>query len=82
MKTVSLVVLNLSLIGLFVFLIRRCNLFPYSQNGRLWLTYLAVAIITLMDDFTSKVPLHQENGRLYACRLKVDHDTGSVDMFS
>jgi len=53
MKTVSLIVLNLSLVGLFIFLFRKRNLLSFSQDGRIWLTYLAVAIITLMDEFTS-----------------------------
>ncbi len=53
MKILILSFLNLGLIGAFAYLMRRPNLLTYSQTGRLWLTWLAVAIITLMDEFTS-----------------------------
>jgi amino acid transporter len=53
MKTISLLLLNVVLVGVFVRLLRRQNLLTFSQSGRLWLTWLAVAIITLMDEFTS-----------------------------
>jgi len=53
MKTVSLLFLNLFLAGLFVFLFRKRNLLTFNQSGRIWLTWLAIAIITLMDEFTS-----------------------------
>ena len=52
MKTLVLIVLNLSLVGLFVFLFTRRRLLTYHQNRQLWLTWLSVAIITLMDEFT------------------------------
>jgi len=52
-KIVVLVLLNLSLIGVFGYLLRRPNLLTFSQGGRVWLTWMAVAIITLMDEFTS-----------------------------
>ncbi len=53
MKTFVLVILNLALAGLFVFLIRRSGLLTYYREGRFWLTFFAVAIITLMDELTS-----------------------------
>jgi len=53
MKILILSLLNLILIGVFAYLMRRPNLLTLSQTGRLWLTWLAVAIITLMDEFTS-----------------------------
>ncbi len=53
MKTPILIVLNLGLIILFFVLLRKRDLLSFSQQGRVWLTYLAVAIITLMDEFTS-----------------------------
>lgn len=53
MKIISLIVLNAGLVGVFIFLLRQRNLLSFSQDGRIWLTYLAVAIITLMDEFTS-----------------------------
>jgi amino acid transporter len=53
MKIFVLVILNLALVGLFVFLIRRSGLLTYYREGRFWLTFFAVAIITLMDELTS-----------------------------
>jgi amino acid transporter len=53
MKFVLLAVLNAGLIFFFVVLLRRKNLLFYSQGQRVWLTYLAVGVITLMDEFTS-----------------------------
>lgn len=53
MKTIALIVLNVSLLGLFIFLLTRRHLLTYHQNRRLWLTWLAVGVITLMDECTS-----------------------------
>src|SRR3974390_53517 len=53
MKPVVLTILNLGLVILFIFLFRKKNLLSFHQDGRIWLTYLAVGIITLMDEFTS-----------------------------
>ncbi len=53
MKLVILTVLNIGLVVFFIFLFRRRNLLSFHQDGRIWLTYLAVGIITLMDEFTS-----------------------------
>jgi amino acid transporter len=53
MKPVILTILNLGLIALFVYLFRQRNLLSFGQGGRIWLTFLAVGVITLMDEFTS-----------------------------
>ena len=53
MKPIILTILNLGLVVFFIFLFRRKNLLSFHQDGRIWLTYLAVGIITLMDEFTS-----------------------------
>ncbi len=53
MKTIILLLLNMGLVGTFAFMLRKPGLLTFSQSGRLWLTWLAVAIITLMDEFTS-----------------------------
>jgi hypothetical protein len=53
MKTLVLSSLNLLLAGVFIYLFRRPNLLTFHEQGRWWLTWLAVAIITLMDEFTS-----------------------------
>jgi hypothetical protein len=53
MKAVLLVALNLVLVGLFVFILKKRELLTYYRAGRLWLMWLAIGIITLMDEFTS-----------------------------
>ncbi len=53
MKAFVLIALNLALVGLFAWLFTRRRLLTYHQDRRLCLTWLAVAIITLMDEFTS-----------------------------
>jgi len=52
-KAIILIFLNLGLVIFFIYLFRQKNLLSYHQDGRIWLTYLAVGIITLMDEFTS-----------------------------
>lgn len=53
MKTAVLVLINLALIGTVIHILRKPDLLTYYRNGRFWLTWLAVAIITLMDELTS-----------------------------
>lgn len=53
MKVIVLTILNAGLITLFFILLRRPNLLTYHKGGKIWLTYLAVGVITLMDEFTS-----------------------------
>lgn len=53
MKSLTLLILNLLLVGFFVFLLRKKDLLTYFRGGKVWLTWLAVAIITLMDELTS-----------------------------
>jgi hypothetical protein len=53
MKPVILVLLNLGLVAFFIVLMRRRDLLSYHHKGRWWLTWLAVGVITLMDEFTS-----------------------------
>jgi len=53
MKTAFLIPLNVLLVGLFIFWFRKKALLTYSQGGKVWLTWLAIAIITLMDELTS-----------------------------
>jgi amino acid transporter len=52
-KIVLLIAINLGLVGLFYFLLRKPGRLSYYQNGRWWLTWLSVAVITLMDELTS-----------------------------
>jgi amino acid transporter len=52
-KTIILTLLNGGLVFLFIYLFRQRNLLSFSQEGRIWLTFLAVGVITLMDEFTS-----------------------------
>ncbi|MFH0822650.1 MAG: amino acid permease [Pseudomonadota bacterium] len=53
MKTYILVIMNVALVGFFVMLLRKRDLVSHYFNGRYWLTWLGVAIITLMDELTS-----------------------------
>jgi amino acid transporter len=45
--------INLSLVGIFAFLLTRKNLLAYFTKGKWWLTWLSIAVITLMDELTS-----------------------------
>ena len=53
MKTIVLIIINAALAGAFLILLRRPGLLTYYMNGRFWLTWLSVAVITLMDELTS-----------------------------
>ncbi|MEW6510513.1 MAG: amino acid permease [Bacteroidota bacterium] len=53
MKLVLLALLNAGIIGLFLWLLRKKNLLSYFSGGRWWLTFLSIAVITLMDETTS-----------------------------
>lgn len=53
MKIPFLLFLNISLVIGFIYLVRRKNLLSYSQGGKWWLTWLAIGVITLMDELTS-----------------------------
>ena len=53
MKTKILTLLNTGLVAAFVFILRKQNLLSYYSRGRWRLTWLSVAIITLMDELTS-----------------------------
>jgi amino acid transporter len=52
-KITALLALNLVLLGFFIFLLTKKGLLTYRQNRQWWLTWLAIGIITLMDEFTS-----------------------------
>jgi amino acid transporter len=53
LKSIILIVVNLALVGLFIYLLRKPGRLSYYLNGRWWLTWLSVAVITLMDELTS-----------------------------
>src|SRR5438876_7391837 len=53
MKLPLLIILNVGIIGLFVLLLRKKNLLSFLENGKWWLTWLSIGIITLMDELTS-----------------------------
>ena len=53
MKIALLVPLNAAIIALFVYVLRRPNRLTYYAQGKVWLTWLSVAVITLMDELTS-----------------------------
>jgi amino acid transporter len=53
MKTLIFVSLNIIIFLIFVRLVRQKNLLSYFESGRWWITWLAVSVITLMDELTS-----------------------------
>ncbi|MBF0526144.1 MAG: amino acid permease [Deltaproteobacteria bacterium] len=53
MKPTVLIALNLGLIGLFIFVLRKPGLVSYYHGGRWWLTWLSIAVLTLMDALSS-----------------------------
>ncbi len=53
MKIFILTALNAAIFVTFFYLLRKPRLLTYHREGRFWLTYLAVGVITLMDEFTS-----------------------------
>lgn len=48
-----LLLLNVGLVLLVFYLFTRKGMLTYFKGGRLWLTWLSVGVITLMDEFTS-----------------------------
>lgn len=53
MKIPILILLNAGLFLLFFYLLRKPNLLSYQHGGRIWLTYLAIGVLTLMDQYSS-----------------------------
>ncbi len=53
MKLIVILAVNAATIAVFVWLLRRKNLLSYMSEGRWWLTWLSIAVITLMDELTS-----------------------------
>lgn len=53
MKPFILIALNAVVIGFFVWLSRKKNLLSSFSDGKWWLTWFSIAIITLMDELTS-----------------------------
>ncbi len=53
MKTPILIALNMAIALLFFYLWRKKNLLSSFENGKWYLSWLAVAVITLMDELTS-----------------------------
>jgi amino acid transporter len=52
-KGILLIIANLGLVGFFIYLLRKPGRLSYYLKGRWWLTWLSVAVITLMDELTS-----------------------------
>lgn len=53
MKPILLAVVIVVTIGVFLRLFRKKELLSYFSGGRWWLTWLSIAVITLMDELTS-----------------------------
>ena len=60
MDTLVSVVVNIGLIAIFIYVMRQKNYLSFFQGGRWWLTWLAIGIITLMDEITSIFYAHAE----------------------
>jgi len=53
MKFVLLGLVNAGMVGVFIWLFRKKDLLSSFSGGRWWLTWLSIAVITLMDELTS-----------------------------
>lgn len=53
MKLLILGLVALTVVGVFLWLFRKKDLLSYFSSGRWWLTWLSIAVITLMDELTS-----------------------------
>jgi len=53
METFSFIVANVGLVAAFVYITRKKEFLSFLYNGKWMLTWLAVGIITLMDELTS-----------------------------
>ena len=53
METVVFIIINAALVGAFIHLTRKKDFLSYLYNGKWMLTWLAIGIITLMDELTS-----------------------------
>ncbi|TSA29022.1 MAG: APC family permease [Ignavibacteriales bacterium] len=53
METIFFIVANLGLVAAFVYITRKKEFLSFLYNGKWMLTWLAVGIITLMDELTS-----------------------------
>ena len=53
MKPFILGLVALLVVGVFLWLFRKKDLLSYFSAGRWWLTWLSIAVITLMDELTS-----------------------------
>jgi len=52
-KIVTLILLNLGLVLFFYHLSKKKNFLSFFSGGKWWLTWIAIAVITLMDELTS-----------------------------
>jgi amino acid transporter len=64
MKPFILIALNVGVIGFFVWLSRKKNLLSSFTDGKWWLTWFSIAIITLMDELTSIFYVPAESYRI------------------
>ena len=53
MSSIFYIIVNAGLVLVFFLLMRKKNYLSFLEGGRWWLTWLAVGIITLMDEMTS-----------------------------
>jgi len=53
MKPLLLILVNVAIVAVFIWLFRKKDLLSTFSGGRWWLTWLSIAVITLMDELTS-----------------------------
>jgi hypothetical protein len=53
MSSIFYIIVNAGLVLIFFLLMRKKDYLSFLEGGRWWLTWLAVGIITLMDEMTS-----------------------------
>lgn len=76
----AFVVLNAALVALLISLYLKPNLLSYFKGGNLWLTWLAIGIITLMDELTSIFYAPSEAFHHYA-KTAGDPNAGLIVIF-
>ena len=53
MTALTLTALNLGLVAIFAVVFRKPDLLGFAKGGKWYLTWLAIGVITLMDELTS-----------------------------
>lgn len=52
-QSFTTIIINILIIAAFVFIVKKKNFLTFFSQGRWWVTFFAIGIITLMDELTS-----------------------------